>query len=696
MNSKKKKILCEKTVTLAGNPNVGKSTLFNALTGMHQHTGNWAGKTVSNAVGYHSFADTRYKFIDIPGTYSLFSQSKDEEVARDFICFEESDATVVVCDATCLERNLNLVLQVLEVTTKVVVCVNLLDEAKRKNFYVDLEKMSLLLGVKVVGVTARSKKGLKELMSAIDDVAKGRFTSKPIVPKYKKEIETAVYELQPKLEGLENRVNLRWLALRLLDSEKSFLSKLKQKLSFDPLSDPELADAVKTAKTKLQSDGFDAKRITDSVTSAIVNLAETIAKQVVKKGKDKSGLDRKIDKIVTGKYTAIPIMLLLLGLVFWITIVGANYPSELLSKFFLSLEGHLVSFFNFCHFPPFLTEMLVFGVYRVVTWVVAVMLPPMAIFFPLFTLLEDSGFLPRVAFNLDGVYKKCKACGRQSLTMCMGFGCNAAGVVGCRIIDSPRERIIAILTNNFVPCNGRFPTLIAVITIFFVTAASVFSSVSSAILLLLTVTLGILMTFFVSKLLSETLLKGIPSSFTLELPPYRPPQLSKVIFRSLYERTIFVLGRAISVAAPAGLIIWLLANIEIGSQTIMAHCRNFLDPFGRFIGLDGAIILAFILGFPANEIVLPAALMIYTSGGTLTEYASYAELQSILLSNGWNKVTAICMILMVLFHFPCSTTVLTIKKETGSLKWTAVSVILPTLIGIILCFLVSSVSRLFI
>ena len=389
-------------------------------------------------------------------------------------------------------------------------------------------------------------------------------------------------------------------------------------------------------------------------------------------------------------------MLLLLAVVFWLTITGANYPSQILSNALFWVQDQLTILFDILGAPEWLHGMVVLGAYRVLAWIVSVMLPPMAIFFPLFTLLEDVGYLPRVAYNLDRPFKRCQACGKQALTMCMGFGCNAAGVVGCRIIDSPRERLIALLTNSFVPCNGRFPTIIAILTMFFIgTSGGLFDSVLSALLLTLVILLGIFMTFAVSKLLSQTILKGMPSSFTLELPPYRKPQVGRIIVRSICDRTLFVLGRAAAVAAPAGLVIWILANVTVGDVTLLKYCANFLDPFARLIGLDGIILMAFILGFPANEIVIPIAIMAYLAQGTITDMPNLMELRQLLVDNGWTWVTAICTILFSLMHWPCSTTLLTIKKETNSWRWTGLALLIPTVTGIVLCFLVANIAKLF-
>ena len=347
------------------------------------------------------------------------------------------------------------------------------------------------------------------------------------------------------------------------------------------------------------------------------------------------------------------------------------------------------------HAPPWLTGFLVDGIWRVLSAVVAVMLPPMAIFFPLFTLLEDVGYLPRIAYNLDRPFCRCNACGKQALTMCMGFGCNAAGVVGCRIIDSPRERLLAILTNAFVPCNGRFPTLIAVLSIFFVgTLGGLLGSLSVALLLTLLILLGVLFTFLVTWGLSRTLLVGTPSSFTLELPPYRRPQVGRILVRSVFDRTLFVLGRAVAVAAPAGAVLYLLAHITVGDQSLLSHVAAFLDPLGRVLGLDGAILLGFILGFPANEIVLPITLMIYTAGTTLPALGGFAEIGALLTANGWGITTALCFLVFMLLHWPCSTTVLSIRRETGSWRWTAVAMALPTAVGAALCLVINALSHL--
>ena len=609
-------------VGLVGNPNVGKSTVFNALTGMKQHTGNWPGKTVDVAKGQFKYEDFDFEIIDLPGTYSLISHSKEEDITKDFICKEKYNVILIVCDAVCLERNLNLVLQVLDVTQNVIVAVNLIDEAEKKKIKINYDKMSEILRIPVIPICARDKKGMKDIIYAVFEISK-----------------------RNKL------VNDSFLCEECVFEEQNYDEKLKEK-----------------------SKGY-------------LKKSEEIAKEVVVVENEKyHERDLKIDKIFTNKLTGIPIMLLLLGLIFWITIVGANYPSNILFESFQNLGDFLYKLFAYIGIPKVITEMLLGGGYKVLTWVVAVMLPPMAIFFPLFTLLEDLGVLPRIAFNLDNAFRKCNACGKQALTMCMGFGCNACGVTGARIIDSPRDRLIAILTNNFVPCNGRFPTIISIITIFLVGLdGGAWNSFKGILIFLLIIFFSIFSTLFISKLLSKTILKGETSSFTLELPPYRMPKWGSVIVRSIFDKTLHVLWRAMIVAFPTGILIWLLTNLNINGISIINHLVYFFEPLGNLMGLDGVILIAFILGFPANEIVLPIALMIYMSSGELIETNNLLELRNVLITNGWTIKTAVCMIIFSLMHWPCSTTCLTIYKETKSMKWTLVGILLPTICGIIMC-----------
>lgn len=688
------------TIALAGNPNVGKSTVFNALTGMRQHTGNWAGKTVANASGTFTHKNIDFTLVDIPGTYSLMASSPDEEAAREFICFGQPDCIIVVLDATCLERNLNLAIQILEVNKKAVICVNLLDEATKKGIQIDLDELSLYLGVPVVGTAARSGEGLDELKDAVFDVATGERKVFGIKIKYNSNLEKAIAKLENIIEDSKlfddktfSYLSKRFLALRLIDCDKKLDNSIKEYFNFSLVEHKTINKAFTEIHNELENIGMKQDDIRDIIVEGIVAKAQEIyAHCTCLCNKCYSRCDRQLDKILTSKLTGIPIMLLLFGVIFYITISGANYPSELLSMAFSKVQEWLYGLFDLLHSPPFLKGLLIDGMFKTLSWVVAVMLPPMAIFFPLFTLLEDFGYLPRVAFNMDRFFAKSGTSGKQSLTMLMGFGCNACGVTGCRIIESPRERIIATVTNNFVPCNGRFPTLIAIITMFFATGISLpFRSLVSAGLLLTVIVFGVVVTLLVSKLLSATLLKGLPSSFTLELPPYRRPQICKTIVRSLLDRTIFVLLRAMCVAAPAGIVIWLMSNIMINGESLCVIISNFLQPLGSLMGLDGVILLAFILGFPANEIVIPIIIMIYTASGTLVEYDSLSSLYNLFVENGWTWVTALCTMIFSLMHFPCSTTCLTIYKETKSLKWTLLSFILPTILGILLCMSINAI-----
>lgn len=597
------------TIGLIGNPNVGKSSVFNNLTGLHQHTGNWPGKTIESSFGTYEYSNKKFLIVDLPGTYSLKAYSKEEDVTTSFIEKSQFDVMVVVVDATALERNLNLALQVLQITKNVVVCVNLLDEAKKKNIKINLKLLSNKLGVPVVGTIATKKKTLEELKEKIIHVATNK-------------------------------------------------------------------------NNELVEYGSDEK---------IVKTAEIIASEVIDKSEINNDRDRKIDKILTSKCFGIPIMLAMLGFIFWLTIIGANYPSKFLSWMFGLGQEKLESLFIMWRFPQIVSSLLINGVYQTVTWIISVMLPPMAIFFPLFTLLEDLGVLPRIAFNLDNFFKKAGTCGKQALTMCMGFGCNAAGVIGCRIMRSTRERLIAIVTNCFVPCNGRFPLLITIATIFLVGQFNgIVGSLVSTGVVLTVILLGIVLSLFISKILSVTLLKGESSGFILELPPYRKPQIGSILVRSVLDRTLFVLGRAISSAIPAGIVIWIMANIQIDGTSMISYIAYFFDPIAKIMGLDGYILTAFIFGIPANEIVLPILLMMYMKSGCLIDISDSFRIGEILIENGWTMLTAINVMIFTILHFPCMTTLLTIKKETNSSKWVWISFLIPTACGIIVCILTNA------
>ena len=600
-------------IALLGNPNVGKTTLFNSLTGLRQHTGNWPGKTVSNAEGKIKIKNKTYNLIDLPGIYSLNAYSEEEQIAKNFIKNKDIDIILVVVDATSLERNLNLVLETKNIKNNIIVCLNLLDEAKKKNINIDIKKLEKKLNLPVIGMSAREKLGINKLIEKIENYK---------VPKQKDEY--------------------------IINTE-------------------EKAKTIYENCVTLKEENYNKKTI-------------------------------KIDKILTSKKYGIPIMLLTLGIILWITIIGANYPSELLNKGLFYIYDKLLILLTNLGINSTIIDFLLNGIYKVVAWVISVMLPPMAIFFPLFTLLEDLGYLPRIAFNMDKVFKKCGAHGKQSLTMCMGYGCNACGVIGCRIIQSKKEKLIAILTNVFSPCNGRFPTLIAIISIFLVSASSnkFASSTLSALTLLGLIIFSVLITLLISKILSKTILKGEPSSFTLELPPYRKPKILDTIIRSILDRTIFVLGRAIYISIPAGILIWLTANITINNVSILSYLSNFLEPLGSLIGLDGPILIAFLLGLPANEIVIPILLMAYTQMTSLTDYSSLTELKTLLSNNNWTIITAISFMIFTICHFPCGTTIMTIKKETNNIKWTLLSILIPTITGLILCFIVSNILKIFI
>ena len=677
------------TIALLGNPNVGKSTVFNELTGMNQHTGNWPGKTVELAKGHYTHRYRQNQMIDLPGTYSLLAHSSEEEVTRNYVCFEPCDVCLVICDATVLERNLNLVLQTMEITDHVVLVLNLMDEAKKKNITIDTEKLAKLLKVRVVEMSARNHEGFEDVKEAIEEVGNRVSDTQGAAVRYAKDLEQAIAAVADVMKT--RRLNTRFTALKLLDPE------VDSTLFYEDIENQEETRAEVEKQIARLKDKDLYERFEDIVVHALHERAREISEEcIIFNNASYQNRDMRIDHVVTSKGWGLVWMVVLLSVIFWITISGANVPSEMLSGMFEDLQVWLHQLFASWSMNPAITSFIVDGVVKTCGWVISVMLPPMAIFFPMFTLLEDFGYLPRIAFNLDGFFQKACTCGKQALTMCMGFGCNAVGVSGARIIDSPRERLIAIITNTFVPCNGRFPTLISIITMFFAgVVAAPWNGLLSTLLLTGVIVFGVILTFLTSRFLSKTLLKGVPSSFTLELPPYRRPQFGKVIVRSIFDRTLFVLGRAVSVAIPAGAIIWLLANIQVQDASLLQHISLFLDPFAHLMGLDGVILLAFLLGFPANEIVVPIMIMAYLANGSMTDIGDLAVLKELFVNNGWTWVTAICTLMFSLVHFPCATTLLTIHKETQSWKWTAVSFLLPTVLGILLCMGINLLAHIF-
>lgn len=634
-------------IALAGNPNVGKSTIFNALTGSHQHTGNWSGKTVAQAHGLIRRGQHSLMLVDLPGTYSLRARSAEEQETRDFLLSGQAHLCVLVADATCLERSLLLALQVLETIPRVVLCLNLCDEAKKRGIVIDCKALEQSLGIPVVACAARQGRGLDALLRAIVRTLRAPAPARRAPIPYPDVLEQA---------------------LRGYDLPRA--AAVQAVLAHPP-------------------DGLAPDAMDDMLTAATAQRAAQIAARCTTVPPNALERDRRIDRVLLGRGWGTLLMLGLLALVFWLTLCGANAPSAFLSDHLLGLCAPLTAFLQSRGLSPALTSLLVDGVWRITATVISVMLPPMMIFFPLFTLLEDAGYLPRVAFRLDHAFACAHTCGKQGLTMCMGLGCNACGVTGCRIIDTPRERMIAMLTNVFAPCNGRFPLLIFLCGTFFASNA-----VGGALLLTATIGLAIVLTLVCSRLLSATVLRGTPSSFVLELPPYRVPQPVRILVSSLRDRTLLVLARAIAVAAPAGALIWVLCHLPLGDGTAYTALTAWLDPLGRLLGLDGVILTAFVLGFPANELVMPLILMGYLSSGSLSAVADLSSFHTLLLAHGWTTTTALCTLLFTLAHWPCSTTCLTIYKESGSIRWTLLAVVLPTCTGMLLCLLVSSASRL--
>jgi ferrous iron transport protein B len=679
---------------VAGNPNTGKSTVFNAITGLRQHVGNWPGKTVARAEGRFAVDGRRYALVDLPGTYSLLSMSVDEEIARDFLLFGRPDCIVIVVDATLLERNLNFVLQVLEITGRVVICLNLMDEAARKGVAIDPEKLAAELGVAVVPTVGRTGQGVDALIRAIAAVCTGAVQCRPRPVVATGRSAEAIDQLA---ETLETRCpalpSPRWVAIRLLEGD----ARVEQAIASGQFGElavgacPEILERADLLRRGLEV------AFRDQLVEAIYQDAQRIAAATVSLQKPAGhDWDARLDRILTSRVFGLPIMALGLAGVFWITIVGANYPSALLADGLFAIEDRAAALFEAIGAPTWLTGFLWHGVYRGLAWVVAVMLPPMAIFFPMFTILENLGYLPRIAFNLDALFKRVGAHGKQALTMSMGFGCNAAGVIACRIINSPRERLIAILTNNFVPCNGRFPTLIMLSTVFVAAAVPpAFASAVAAASLVGVVLVGVVVTLVVSWALSRTVLRGEASTFTLELPPYRRPNVGQILYTSLIDRTLFVLWRAVVMAAPAGGVIWVLSHVSVDGTSLTGWIATALDPLGRAIGLDGVILLAYVIAIPANEIVVPTILMAYAGTGRLMDVENLSQLRTMLVDQqGWTLLTAVCLMLFSVLHNPCSTTIWTIYKETGSPKWTLLGTLVPLSLAFAVTFAVAQIARL--
>ena len=705
-------------VALAGNPNVGKSTVFNALTGLRQHTGNWPGKTIVRAEGAFAHEGKRMKIVDLPGTYSLQAGSVDEEVARDFILFGRPDVTLAIVDASRLERNLNLVLQILDITDRVVVFLNLVDEARRHGIAVDATRLEKKLGIPVVSGVARSNIGIDELIDAAHHVAIGETRTTPFrVARHAPVVEDAVASLAQVVEEAFPRVpNSRWVSQRLLNADDAVIEAVRSgelgQLGDDAdARDPAaVPDAVRThvleTAQRLQWDL--PADFHDTITERTYAAAQEIAEGAQMRGLKKAGFDfdRTLDHLLTSRWFGFPLMLAILAAVFWITIEGANGPSAALAAILIDRAHPLLKGLgDGVGMPWWMSGFLFDGVYLATAWVVAVMLPPMAIFFPLFTLLEDFGYLPRVAFNLDALFRSAGAHGKQALTMCMGFGCNAAGVVATRVIDSPRERLIAIITNNFSLCNGRWPTQILIASIFIgALAPAHLGGVVSAAAVVGIAVLGIGMMFLASWLLSRTVLRGEATSFSLELPPYRPPRVLQTLYTSMIDRTLIVLWRAVVFAVPAGAVIWLVSNVTLGGASLAEHSVAWLNPFGILIGLNGVILLAYVVAIPANEIVVPTVLMLTvltadiagagSGAGVMFELASVDATGELLRAGGWTLLTAVNLMLFSLLHNPCSTTIYTIYRETRSAKWTTLAAVLPLAMGVAVCFLVTQVWRL--
>ena len=643
-------------ILLCGNPNVGKSSIFNILTSSNEHTGNWTGKTVDLAEA--KIKGTNFNLIDLPGIYSLSSLSEEEIIARDTLLFSEYEKIIYVMDSSNIERNMNLLLQILEINKNVIVCLNMIDELDSKGISVDSDLLSDILGVEVIKCSTKNKIGINDLLDALESDRVSNFNFL-----YNLDIENNVHDV---LELIDFKFKNKFIALSLLEKNKSIVKSIKDKFNID----------INTNKINEYLMNINSEYISDNICYKINDLSKEISNRVVNRTKEKK--ISFLDKLFTNKITAIILMLLIVFGIFLITIVLANYPSDLLSLLVTKIENVL---YNLCikfSVPEFIYEPLLFGVYRVVSFIVSVMFPPLVIFFFLFTYAEEAGILPRIAFNFDRICK-CAGChGKQALTICSGFGCNACAVVGSRIIDSKRDKLLAILTNAFIPCNGRFPMIIAIISMFFVNSSN---KLLVSMYLTIFVLFAILISFLTSFILSKTLLKGTSGFFVLELPDYKKVSLSRILKISFINKSLSILKKAILVSIPSGIIIWILNNTSVNGISVYSILSNFLEPFSKLMGLDGVILLAFIIGLPANEIVLPLIIMGYLRSSNVPLIADYTSIKSILVDNGWTISTAISAILFSIMHYPCATTLATIKSEVGS-KWMLYAFIIPLITGI--------------
>jgi len=672
-------------VGLAGNPNVGKSAVFNTLTGGRQHVGNWPGKTIEQAEGNFRHGEWQIHLVDLPGTYSLAAQSPEEIVARDYILSDEPDVIVDVVDATCLERNLNLTLQSLELTDKVVVALNLMDEVRRQGWEIDTEALEKALGVPVIPTVAVEGKGLPELTEAIIAVAEGRRQTHPVLIDYGITIEGHVQDLEADLDSLGISGQSRWLALRLLEDDPEIVKAFQEgdlvhcclREDATPAS-PEALQALLRRATRLREATHPDARI--EIVRRRYELAHEVTHRVAHHLRaEETSLTERLDRIITHRIWSWPIMLAILVGVLWITIQGANVPSSWLAGAFGWLAEVVRSFLLGINAPWWVVGSLVDGLIVGTGTVVAVMLPPMIIFFTAFNLLEDIGFLPRIAFNLDRLMRAVGSQGKHTLVAMMSFGCNVTGVLSSRIIESPKDRIVAIVTAPLVLCNGRFGAGLALIILFFGSRALQMT------LLFLFISVGamLLATWFLNRFL----FRREPGGFVMELPPFRTPKWDQVIWRTLVHQVGHTMGRAILIAAPATLLIWLLGNLPPGApfeQTAIGHLVRVLAPLGKQLGLTGEMLVALLFTLPAKEIVVSSLAMTYGLQSTLADSRAILDY----LAQTWTTLVAFSFLTFYMLYLPCLVTVWATWKETRSLKWTVVSLLLPLVMASTITFLI--------